>query len=483
MTSVAKIAIGTIILNISGTALAAAEKSRDPRLERSVPKVNEKVRERRLDHPLPSEGRKGFSLEAPAQKTVKPDVLDKLLRQERRPTIAEFVAKMHEAYGKMPEKNPFGASSRIRSSAGAVADMVAQLEHAYPGGTWLPLGRDAVLIADFLESFYTSIGQPNRVHRLDASGTSFPHYRDASPATFGKDRPILYGFLKSNGLDLDHPEKQPPFIMIDVTSYQRTSQSRQLVEAAFKTWTDLGHDPKDLFDHVNFVGLPMGLGGQFISETRDLDGTKAALKAATSDEGPQEILYLGGASGLTYTAGWHEMFRDFERQPNGRVTTTPGTPAADHYRNEILADMYDVVALTSSPVFLQSVKDAAKRTYNYEFPTERTFTVTRYGPPNIAERPAYVPYTPRATRPPETPYIKTLRQRLKAAGKVRGTDIAIEFVKDMLGMWDRGTVRAQEVLDMREAIGDEIFWYSNEDLQKRLKPILEANPTFAKLLE
>lgn len=124
------------------------------------------------------------------------------------------------------------------------------------------------------------------------------------PKTFEEDRPIIYGFLKSNGLDLDHVDSNHPFVMIDVTSYRPTSQSTQLVRSAYRTWAAQGRDPKDLFDKVNFVGIPMG-GGTLISTVLDIEAEKSRMKAETTSEGPRRLLYLDGGGQLTYTSAWH----------------------------------------------------------------------------------------------------------------------------------------------------------------------------------
>ena len=69
---------------------------------------------------------------------VKRAPLERLLKQETRPTIAEFTAAMKEAYGEFPKQDPFATGGRpLGGTDEGTARIVAQLERGFPGGTWL----------------------------------------------------------------------------------------------------------------------------------------------------------------------------------------------------------------------------------------------------------------------------------------------------------------------------------------------------------
>lgn len=394
-----------------------------------------------------------------------------------RPSMEEVEGALRQAYGEIPNTNPFG--SGLKPEAAVVADIVAQLEHAYPGGTYLPLGRDAVLIADLLDGFYRSIGQPDRVRRLNASGTSFPHYRSATPETYEQDRPITYGFLESNGLDLDQISTAPPYVMIDVTSYMSTSQSRQLMRAVYRTWSEKGRDPKALADKVAFVGI--GSSGRTISEISDIEDAKAELRAHTTKDGPERILYLGGSvSRLTYTDAWHEMFLSFTSNGQGKVTTAPGNPRSERDRLRVLADQYEALKLVSDPAFLARVRTRASQKYGYDFPLTRTQKLQRtvraasVGSPLVETT---------ATPPPRQDASVLLAMQYSLSREPRDTRAtkALEFLEDVAGMWGRGTISRREVC----RVGDILAEYvpAGEPLSTVIRSSWELNRKYPGFFE
>ncbi len=415
--------------------------------------------------------------------------IDELLRQVERPTVAQLMKTVRAAYGgKLPTENPFGGASHVKHESTLIADMVAQLEHAFPGGHYLPLGRDAVLIADALEGFYTAIGQTGRVKRLDMSGLSLPHYRNAHPGTYEEDRPIIHDFLKSNGLDLANATKKAPYIMIDVTSYGETSQSTQLVRSVYRTWVkDLGGDPKALYDHVNFVGTPMGGPVTFISDHKNIDAVKDRLRSQTGTDGPRELLYLGGnMSRLTYTSSWHSDFVKMERQSNGTVTAQPGRQSSLGSKQEVLAELFEVEALTSKPEFLDQVRRIAVEKYGYEFPMKQTEHLKRLASPaspapveRASKEPVTVATATTASKE-DSGFIKSMRLRLpKAPNK---PEVAQDFLTDLAGMWARKSFSPAEA---RSAIR-EIHKYVDLRSSEMRQPIIEvvaAYPAFRSVID
>ena len=410
--------------------------------------------------------------------------IDRLLAQRTRPTTEELRATLKAAYGGMPKSNPFGSGSRIRDRGQEVANLIAQLELAYPGGTYLPLGRDAVLIADLLDAYYRSIGQTDRVRRLDASGTSFPHYRDATDKTFEADRPIITGFLKSNGLDFEKVAADRPYVMVDVTSYGRTSQSTQLMRSAYRTWAELGRDPKDLFDKVNFVGLPQTFARHEIADSNaaTIDKVKAKLKAKTGRDGPEDILYVGGStSGLTYTSAWHGMFDRFVSDGKGGVKTEPGGASSDRERLDVLEELYDAVDLVSSPAFHAMVKKVAAKDYGYHFPTARTSTLKRT-PTQPDKRPAPAPYVvPRSFSPPKdfasSAFVRAAKEEL-----TRDPTKARSFLEDLGGMWGRRSVTRGDVVIALREIGRKVD-LDGPILKVKLDELTRRYPGFKELLD
>jgi hypothetical protein len=399
--------------------------------------------------------------------------VDRLILQTQRPSLEQFRKLMKDVYGsELPAENPFGSASHITKSEREIADMIAQLERAYPGGTYLPLGRDAVAIADVLSAFYTANGQPDRARRLDMSGTSLPHYRDANERTFTEDRQIIHDFLASNGLDLDHIDKQKgPFVMVDVTSYGRTSQSTQLMRSVYRSWSMSGRDPKALTDKVAFVGLPGGDPDQtLITETHDLEATKARMKRDTSNDGPHDILYLGGdLHPLTYTTAWHSDFEPFDRAADGKVTSAPGRQHGESDKLEVLAEMYEITRLMSKPEMLRAVKDAAANHYGYEFPSQRVSEIKRIaGPARVKDA------TPSASSSQgRSTYLAALADKMREPTVGR----AYEFLNDLAGMFTRGTIPKDDLREAVRTINAKV-WIDGRELGDRLEEVYQRNPGF-----
>ena len=121
------------------------------------------------------------------------DPIKDLIDGKSRPTMAQV-----EAVAGSSEKDPFGGSPTACGyvekliSTETIARGIAAMEVAFPGASLFELGRDASILGDIFDAFYRSIGQPERVKRLDASRPSFTH----------SNYKRTYGFLKTNGFDV-----------------------------------------------------------------------------------------------------------------------------------------------------------------------------------------------------------------------------------------------------------------------------------------
>jgi len=309
--------------------------------------------------------------------------IEKLLRGPTRPTLEEFEKTWVENYGDKWEwltKNGFRTGRLSHVSKTQIADVIVAMERAFPGATYYPLGRDAFLLGDVLDGFYRSIGQKDRIKRLDASGPSFPHYRSASDRTLEEDREILTGFLQTNGLDLEHVDTAPPFVMFDVTSWNSTSQSYQLVRSAYATYAKMGGDLQKLYEKFNFAGVGMGGWGshEVISPNLNVEEYKEGQKREVSERGIRVPLFLPrAASDLCYSEAWHPMFGPFRRTDEGKVVTSipdsGGSWMGEGSRSErvvILSQLFEIRKMMNDPEFLKLVQSRA-RVYGYEFPLAR----------------------------------------------------------------------------------------------------------------
>ena len=87
--------------------------------------------------------------------------------------------------------------------------MIAELENIFPGNTWVIAGRDVDFFGDVLQGFHLSLGQPERVIRLEVSAATFrtkvenPHLR----------------ILQKHGLVSNDGQPLKNFTFIDVTRW------------------------------------------------------------------------------------------------------------------------------------------------------------------------------------------------------------------------------------------------------------------------
>jgi hypothetical protein len=332
--------------------------------------------------------------------------VDELLAMEHRPTIADLKDKLQP----WPAQNPFHSAAEPARPAGDIVrdsgpQIIAALEFAYPGAIWAPLGRDSAAAGDALDAFYQSIGQADRVSRLNASTNAL---KNADHAT-------LIRFLESAGLNLDpQAPNARPFIMLDTTSYKATSQSTRLLEAGYQEWIKRGGNPADLFRRFNLVSLGDRYGNNYLEPGFDMQKffselTTNSIEAQIEDltrrymrqgQPPQHALYYAKMAAAGMPTGmcplmilaidpdrfaqvrgkfwsypdvfWHDTFESLSIQ-NGKLTGVAGR-AVDpmghpHNRRAVLSDMYDVVMAVSEPTFLPRVKQKATE-FGYAFTGE-----------------------------------------------------------------------------------------------------------------
>lgn len=287
--------------------------------------------------------------------------LEALLSERTRPSMSQIVAILG-----MPPKRIELAGDRWLSAAEAVRRnfesqldtvkdlprVIAFMEKAFPGATWAPLGRDAVIFGDLLDAFYLSIGQPNRVSRLNASTASFA----------GASQRDIIRFMKEAGLDLGNVRQGRPFVCLDRTNYRDVSQSSQLMRAVYSEYEASGRKASSLLKRVNFIGLSSSA-ASYQSSLTWLAQYFSSLSVISSR--PSSILQLPVGQ-WTDSQPWHDTFGAFARQPNGKFEGTPGRLMSMDERRQILLEMIEILKRVSRPNFLDAVTKEA-RSLKYDF--------------------------------------------------------------------------------------------------------------------
>ena len=283
--------------------------------------------------------------------------LEDLVQQDMRPTIADVLRETPGVLSLKPISVP-DADPRLKVIPTDAPKMIAELEFAFPGAIWAPLGRDSAFLADVLEAYYISRGMPGRVVRLNASTPSF-----ANGMTFE--------FLTTNGLKLDaNGRPTRPFILIDATSWRGTvdspvSQIRQLVASVYARVPRT--EQVKLFSRINAIGQGPASGGvyngEIILRTTNIEKFKASLQFGQG--GPSRILYT--TSAFQYgSKDWHASFQAFRKLPDGSVVAPPGQQSDKNVKLSILNSMAETARLVFWPGFHKQVLLAA-RAYNYDF--------------------------------------------------------------------------------------------------------------------
>lgn len=250
---------------------------------------------------------------------------------------------------------------------------IATLEKAFPGGTWVFIGRDSAAIADMVEAFYLSIGQTGRVARI---GMSKETLANATPEA-------LYEMLRSTGYHLS--KTTHPFILIDTVSQGFGRQGRSLIQSVYQRAANRQYKMGDLIRKFNMIGIIVStfkgtpnpvqnsdavLAQQeaFFNTTRVTDygaNVKVLTYAPTVGQG------LFGESGYEhYTAAWHGSYGPLEKRADGKVLAQPKTQFPRQYKLAVLKFQKAIWDRVKSTAFTESVFSFAKQ-LGYEFPIAR----------------------------------------------------------------------------------------------------------------
>ena len=231
---------------------------------------------------------------------------------------------------------------------------IAHLEKAYPGATYAALGRDVVVMSDALDAYYGSIGQHGRAARVNASTASFSSNNHQDTVDL---------VTHSTGLDLDHVHERG-FVLYDNTRYRASSQSRKVMSSLYTALQQRGKNTADYADKLTLATIWNGNGAQMMpSSAAGADAFLASHVASQKQQmgpgalGPAQILRIPG---IGYGLEWHGSFGPMRRTAAG-VTTAPGALANIETRESILWEAHEMLRLTESPEFQQSVEHEAQQ--------------------------------------------------------------------------------------------------------------------------
>lgn len=286
--------------------------------------------------------------------STKEEVYRELVKQHPRPSVEEVI---REFGGQLPPATVthIQRTNLTTDILSHMPETIAKLELMYPGAMWASLGRDALGVADVLESFYLALGQPGRVVRVNASS-----------GTFGsRDDGMYIQMLKDVGMDIDNSDRMRPFIIFDNTSYGSASQSTQLITKVYNYFKQKTGQPiSHLFHKVAVVSTSSG------ETTSDPHIFFDLLRKSSEGKPiPSRILNISNMSFLLYSNygnEWHGTFGHLVKYENGRVGGALGSEASLQTKEYILNQILEGYYAVNSLEFLELVRAAAKR-LGYDF--------------------------------------------------------------------------------------------------------------------
>lgn len=275
--------------------------------------------------------------------------VNKVLKLVDRPTIQDVMDMLD---GDLSQSHFNPNNSLMQKYQRDFAKIIVLMEMAYPGATFVGMGRDSSQLVNALDAFYLARGQKGRVLNLWASGGTI---RSAS-----QDQ--LNQALEQLGMDLNQFRNKPPFILFDTTYYNTRSQSKVVMRAVYSKAHNLGISLAELAKKVNFLNVYTGIGGEPV-ETTDLPDFFNHLQVYV--DGPEKILMVP-ANDLTYGEEWSDTYLNFEQQADGTVRALPSAPSDLQTKQTIIGNIIALMQYAMSDRLYEEVLTQA-RARNFDF--------------------------------------------------------------------------------------------------------------------
>lgn len=284
---------------------------------------------------------------------------DLINQHATRPTMSQVAEEL---------KNDKSISARpdlIFQSFDNVAKFIAEIEWAYPGAIYMPLGRDVAVLGDMLDAFYLSQGQKGRVMRLNASG----------PSLQVSDQ-FIVSFVKSSGVDIKNLLSGPSYVVFDVTGYNlpKGSQCTRILHAIYNEYVNQGGNAKDILKKFAFFNTYPNQDSLKVNPGVDREAYFQE-QSAYLERHPMSIpqrpfsssVYVKStADFFNYVGEWHLSFGVLQGRPDGSVTALPKGFHSEEIRTQTLSAMIAMFDVVRSEAFLKKIQSRAKE-LGYEF--------------------------------------------------------------------------------------------------------------------
>lgn len=268
---------------------------------------------------------------------------DELINQSRRPSVSKIISNTSnfELYSAGSDN---GRPTVINKY---LPEMIISLEKAFPGGTYAFLGRDMDLIADAVDAYYQSIGQEDRVKRIEFS----------TPSLNNSNSKLVTEFLTQLGLDSDGVTNKGAFVIIDYTSYSNTgrnnssfpSQARYIFQGVVEQMKRNGLDENDILKRVNIATMDTNA-RQNIELSNALSDDRSnfledQVKSLKENGKIDRITYLpAGGESMAYDSEWNDKYGPIMTTDKGTLITTPMSTYSYSTKATVFLQMVKVIS-------------------------------------------------------------------------------------------------------------------------------------------
>lgn len=290
---------------------------------------------------------------------IEADINGRFTSRPERPSIADILDSVNHGQIKFSSEEAtkdWSFFKEFNINVDHLAKIIASFEKAYPGLTYVFLGRDSAFLADAIEAFYLSNGQVGRVRRLKASGNSI---YDAQPAT-------LMLFLRQNGFVPTSKGLSRPFIIIDRTSYDSGSQMKRLLEVGYTSLLAAGVNPQQAMRQ--FAGVHVGGDNVGVALTPHIEKDFFSNLMLLSERrlSPDQVLRIP-AVGLIDRSFWQESYGKFNIDSSGRISALVGSPLSGFDRSKTFGEILWATAAVTTKKFREVVERTSRDMFNTEF--------------------------------------------------------------------------------------------------------------------
>lgn len=277
--------------------------------------------------------------------------VEDLLDQQMRPSIADVEKNMSKDFG----NHVFLPNVDYNSTF--VAIMIAELEWAYPGAIYMPLGRDTVFVGDYIDAFYRSQGQPGRVIRLNAS-----------TASLNVEESLIVRFIQSSGVDIKNLKTGPSFVFFDGSRLTPNSQSIKILRSVYSEYVRQGGKAEDILTKFAFFNTYKHTMGSVVVAPKVSREMFFQEQITYLQENPNAMptKFFAASNGPGQTSLWHDSFGALLEHADGSVSAPAGGLESVPKRREALTAMQAMIHEVRSLRFLAAIRNRAKE-LGYEF--------------------------------------------------------------------------------------------------------------------